>query len=161
MRLRTEAGRIRSGHNDAAVMRGPIVGLGGRMPEKVTAVITCMTDAERPFIRAALESVVNQTMPCAARVYVADTNDWIANVTEGLEQVVVRPLPMMPVAAIRNHGVKEANSALEPDQKVVESDESVVILCRGTLFEEEEVARCGPKSSVPVTPRVAGVIRAI
>ncbi len=82
------------------------------MPEKVTAVISCMTDAERPFIRAALESVVNQTMPCAARVYVADTNDWIANVTEGLEQVVVRPVPMMPLAAIRNLGVKEANSDL-------------------------------------------------
>ena len=93
-------------------MRGAIVGLGGRMPEKITAVISCMMDAERPFIRAALESVVNQTMPCAARVYVADTNDWIANVTEGLEQVVVRPVPMMPVAAIRNIGVKEANSDL-------------------------------------------------
>jgi len=82
------------------------------MPVKVTAVISCMTDAERPFIRAALESVVNQTMPCAARVYVADTNDWIANVTEGLEQVVVRPVPMMLLPAIRNLGVKEAHSDL-------------------------------------------------
>ena len=33
-----------------------------------------------------------------------------------------------------------------PDQKVVESDKSVVILCRGTLFEEE-VAQCAPKNS--------------
>ncbi len=38
---------------------------------------------------------------------------------------------------------KSYDNPLEPDQKVVESDESVVILCRGTLFEEE-VARCGP-----------------
>ena len=43
---------------------------------------------------------------------------------------------------------------LEPDQKVVESDESVVILCRATLFEEE-VALCGPKSSAcPITYRL-------
>ncbi len=34
-------------------MRGAIVDLGGRMPEKVTAVISCMTDAERPFTLAA------------------------------------------------------------------------------------------------------------
>jgi len=33
-----------------------------------------------------------------------------------------------------------------------------VILCRVTLFEEE-IARCGPRSSVPVTTRVAGACR--
>ncbi len=82
------------------------------MPEKVTAIISCMTDGERPYIRAALESVANQTMPCAARVYVADTNDWIANVTDGLEWIVVCPVPMMPVSAIRNLGVREADTDL-------------------------------------------------
>ena len=56
--------------------------------------------------------------------------------------------------------VNKSHSNLEPDQKVIESDESVVILCRAILFEEE-VARCGPRNSVPVTPRVAGIIRAI
>ena len=101
--------RIRS-ENDTAAIGGAIVELGGRVPEKVTAIISCMTDEERPYIRAALESVANQTMPCAARVYVADTNDWIANLTEGLEWIVVRPVPMMPVTVVRNIGVRELSS---------------------------------------------------
>jgi len=80
------------------------------MPEDVTAIISCMTDGEKPFVRAALESVANQTMPCAIRLYVADTNDWIDTIIEGLERVVVRRIPLMVVGATRNLGVSEADS---------------------------------------------------
>jgi glycosyltransferase involved in cell wall biosynthesis len=80
------------------------------MPEDVTAIISCMTDGEKPFVRAALESVANQTMPCAIRLYVTDTNEWIDTVIEGLERIVVRRIPMMPVGATRNVGINEADS---------------------------------------------------
>jgi len=80
------------------------------MAEEVTAIVSCMTDGERPFIRTALNSVANQTMPCAIRLYVTDTNDWIDDAIEGLDHVVVRRIPLTVVGAVRNLGVNEAKS---------------------------------------------------
>jgi glycosyltransferase involved in cell wall biosynthesis len=60
----------------------------------VTAIVTCMTDAERPFIREALQSVQNQTMiPYETIIVVLESNSWIDNVVAEFPhmKVVRRP----------------------------------------------------------------------
>jgi glycosyltransferase involved in cell wall biosynthesis len=76
----------------------------------VTAVVTCMTDEERPFLRIALESVIGQTVPCQIRLYVSTENTWVDEAVAGLPGIIVRRVPMMPVALVRNTGVSESNT---------------------------------------------------
>jgi glycosyltransferase involved in cell wall biosynthesis len=76
----------------------------------VTTIVTCMTDAERPFIELALRSVIDQTLPCTIRVYVATTNAWIDEIAERLPFVEVRRVPQLCAAAVRNLGVDEAET---------------------------------------------------
>ncbi len=79
------------------------------MPD-VTAVVTCMTDAERPFLTETLQSVRNQTVPCETIVVVLESNPWIDEVAEALPGVrVVRRPPGWPGAA-RNTGVEAATT---------------------------------------------------
>ena len=40
------------------------------MTADVTAIVTCMTDGERPFLRETLKSVESQTLPCETIVVV-------------------------------------------------------------------------------------------
>ncbi|MGF1609670.1 MAG: glycosyltransferase family 2 protein [Kiloniellales bacterium] len=86
----------------------------------VTAIVTCMTDQERPFVAEGLRSVMRQTMPCAIRLYVRDDNDWIdellarlapgGQLPRGPWSLEVRRVPRMNSATVRNLGVEEAET---------------------------------------------------
>src|SRR4051812_12013723 len=48
------------------------------MASDVTAIVTCMTDAERPFIKEALQSIQDQTvLPRETLIVVLESNTWI------------------------------------------------------------------------------------
>ncbi|MBV9831865.1 MAG: glycosyltransferase, partial [Marmoricola sp.] len=80
---------------------------------EVTAVVTCMTDGERPWVREALDSVARQTRPTAAIVCVADSNTWIDDTVRGLDaDISVLRLPMAPSGEVRNAGVQAARTEL-------------------------------------------------
>ena len=79
------------------------------MPD-VTAIVTCMTDAERPFLAETLQSVRDQTVPCDTIVVVLESNSWIDEVAGGLPGVrILRRPPGWPGAA-RNSGVEAATT---------------------------------------------------
>lgn len=79
------------------------------MPD-VTAIVTCMSDAERPFLTETLQSVRNQTVLCETIVVVLESNAWIDEVSEALPGLrVVRRPPGRPGAA-RNSGVEAATT---------------------------------------------------
>lgn len=69
-------------------------------------MITCMTDAERPFLGEAIRSVQNQTIPSSITLCVTESNDWLddvlAAVPPGIE--VVR-LPLAPLGHVRNTAI--------------------------------------------------------
>lgn len=75
---------------------------------KVTAIVACMTDGDRPFARHAIRSAVNQTVPVPVRIYVQNDNDWIDAMVAGLPRIIVRRIGLAPLAAVRNLGVEEA-----------------------------------------------------
>jgi glycosyltransferase involved in cell wall biosynthesis len=76
----------------------------------VTAIVTCMTDAERPFLKETLQSVQDQTVPCEIIVVVLESNSWIDEVAEGVPGLrIVRRPPGWPGAA-RNTGVEVATT---------------------------------------------------
>jgi glycosyltransferase involved in cell wall biosynthesis len=76
----------------------------------VTAIVTCMTDAERPFLSETLQSVRNQTVPCEIIVVVLESNSWIDEVAEGFPGLrILRRPPGWPGAA-RNSGVEAATT---------------------------------------------------
>lgn len=72
--------------------------------EFVTAVITAMTDGERPYVDAAIS--VASSDPCIRQIIVcvSEDNHWIGN-PEGVELLL---LPLMPVGAVRNRAVERA-----------------------------------------------------
>lgn len=79
------------------------------MPD-VTAIVTCMTDAERPFLSETLQSVRNQTVPCEIIVVVLESNSWIDELAEGFPGLrILRRPPGWPGAA-RNSGVEAATT---------------------------------------------------
>jgi glycosyltransferase involved in cell wall biosynthesis len=73
------------------------------MASDVTAIVTCMTEAERPFIREALQSIQDQTvMPRETLIVVLESNTWIeAVVTEFPRMKVIRRPPGWEGAARR------------------------------------------------------------
>ncbi len=79
------------------------------MPD-ATAIVTCMTDAERPFLRETLESVYNQTVSCEIIVVVSDSNSWIDGVIEEFPGTHVIRRPLGWLGAVRNTGVAAASS---------------------------------------------------
>jgi glycosyltransferase involved in cell wall biosynthesis len=82
------------------------------MKPEVTAIITCMTDNEKPFIREAVESVFYQTSRCVVRVYAETHNEWIDALLSDLAGVEIRRLPLQPVGPVRNLAAKEAETEL-------------------------------------------------
>jgi glycosyltransferase involved in cell wall biosynthesis len=70
-----------------------------------------MTEAEFPFIRAAVTSVVNQTHPCLALMFVSCEYAKIEGVLGDLaSRVQIRRVPLQPVGLIRNIGIREART---------------------------------------------------
>lgn len=72
----------------------------------ITTMITCMTDAERPFLAEAIRSVQNQTIASNVTLCVTETNEWIddvlATVAPGID---VLRLPLAPLGAVRNAAI--------------------------------------------------------
>lgn len=79
------------------------------MPD-VTAIVTCMTDAERPFLNEALQSVRNQTVPCETIVVALESNPWIDEVAQALPGLRVVRRPPGWAGAARNSGVEAATT---------------------------------------------------
>jgi glycosyltransferase involved in cell wall biosynthesis len=76
----------------------------------VTAVVTCMTDAEQPFVGAAVQSVAAQTVDCRIRLYVSQANDWIDAIISDVPGVVVRRILMQDAGPVRNIGARESET---------------------------------------------------
>ena len=77
------------------------------MPE-VTAIVTCMTDAERPFLRETLQSVRDQTVPCETIVVVLESNTWVDDLVNKFPGVRVLRRPRGWEGAARNSGIASA-----------------------------------------------------
>lgn len=70
-----------------------------------------MTEGDRPFVKEAVRSAVQQTVPCAIIVMASTENDWIeATLGELAAKVTVCRLPLQPVGLVRNRGVSEART---------------------------------------------------
>ena len=80
------------------------------MCSDVTAIVTCMTDAERPFIREALQSVRDQTMPCETIVVVLESNTWIDDVAAEFPQMKVIRRSRGWEGAARHTGIDAART---------------------------------------------------
>jgi len=78
----------------------------------VTAIVTCMTETDIPFIREAISSVQTQTRPCELLVLVPETNSTILSYFRDFESAgfTVCPIPMHPVGMARNLGVARATT---------------------------------------------------
>lgn len=80
------------------------------MASDVTAIVTCMTDAERPFIREALQSVQDQTMPCETIVVALESNTWIDGVTAEFPGITLIRRPPGWEGAARHTGIDAART---------------------------------------------------
>ena len=80
------------------------------MRSDVTAIVTCMTDAERPFIRESLQSVQDQTMACETIVVVLESNTWIGEVTADFPHMKVMRRPPGWEGAARHTAIDAART---------------------------------------------------
>ena len=77
----------------------------------VTAIVTCMTEAELPFVREAIYSVQTQTCACELLVIVPEDNSTILSYFRGFENAfTLYPVPMYPAGIVRNLGVARATT---------------------------------------------------
>jgi glycosyltransferase involved in cell wall biosynthesis len=76
----------------------------------VTVIVTCMTDAERPFIRETLQSVQNQTLPCETIVVVLESNTWIVDTAAAFPHFQILRRPPGWAGAARNTGIAAART---------------------------------------------------
>ncbi len=75
--------------------------------ERLTAVVVCMTDAEKPFLSEALRSVQQQTIPVRAVLCVEENNGWVDALLGDLEPgITVLRLPMARLGTVRNAAVE-------------------------------------------------------
>ena len=75
------------------------------MTAEVTAIVTCMTDAERPFLREALQSVRDQTLPCETIVVALESNTWIDDIVAEFPDVRLVRRPPGWEGAARHTGI--------------------------------------------------------
>jgi glycosyltransferase involved in cell wall biosynthesis len=81
------------------------------MRSDVTAIVTCMTDAERPFIREALQSVKEQTLPCEETIVVVlESNSWIDDIAADFPHIKVMRRPPGWAGASRHTAVDAART---------------------------------------------------
>jgi glycosyltransferase involved in cell wall biosynthesis len=97
-----------------AALVGRLPGSGmSELTNGVTAVVTCMTDGERPYLGAAIASVQAQTSPARLLLCVAEGNDWVDQVLDSVRSgVEVIRLPLGTAAATRNRAVAAARTEL-------------------------------------------------
>lgn len=80
------------------------------MTAEVTAIITCMTDAEQPFLREALQSVRDQTLQCEAIVVALESNTWIDQIVAEFADVRLVRRPPGWEGAARHTGIDAART---------------------------------------------------
>ncbi len=80
------------------------------MVPDVTAIVLCMTDAERPFLTETLQSVRNQTVLCETILVVLESNTWIDEVAKALPGLRVIRRPPGWCGAARNTGIEAATT---------------------------------------------------
>lgn len=78
------------------------------MRPEVTAIVTCMTDAERPFLREALQSVRDQSVSCETILVVLESNAWIDEIAMEFPGLDVLRRPPGWEGAARNSGIAAA-----------------------------------------------------
>lgn len=78
---------------------------------ETTAVITCMTDSDLPFVGDAVRSAIHQTVPCKILLVVNESSSsQDLNFDNYCSQIRVHRLPLQPVGVIRNIAVAEADT---------------------------------------------------
>ena len=80
------------------------------MTTEVAAIVTCMTDAERPFLREALQSVRDQTLPCETIVVALESNTWIDDIVAEFPDVRLVRRPPGWEGAARHTGIDVARA---------------------------------------------------
>jgi glycosyltransferase involved in cell wall biosynthesis len=81
--------------------------------ESVTTVITCMTDAERPFLAEALRSVQGQTAATKVILCVTDENEWVNEILSAVQPgIEVMRLRFGWLGCIRNQAIAAVQTDL-------------------------------------------------
>src|SRR5690349_2982443 len=81
--------------------------------DEVTAVITAMTDGERPYLAECVESVISDPGVACAIVCVSDKNTWVDQILAAATKHSRIQIVRMPLAApgvVRNEGVKHVKT---------------------------------------------------
>lgn len=81
------------------------------MPD-ATVVVTCMTDAERAYLPAALASVRAQGAACRVLLCVEEGNRWVDDAVAGADDVELLRLPLQSAACVRNRAVAAVGTEL-------------------------------------------------
>ncbi|HSK42120.1 MAG TPA: glycosyltransferase [Arenibaculum sp.] len=76
----------------------------------MTAIVTCMTDAERPYVREALDSVERQTELCRIILMVETNNRWIDGILREDEPVTLVRTDFQPAGHVRNVAIRTADT---------------------------------------------------
>lgn len=78
---------------------------------KTTAVVTCMTEGDLPYVFDAMRSVISQTEPCRLVVYTNEKFDALNRFpNQTLSHATFRHVPLQPVGSIRNIAAREAET---------------------------------------------------
>lgn len=72
----------------------------------ITALITCMTDKERPFIDATLKAVMQQTLPCKTIVLLNEASDKFEGLETAYPTARFIRTKLRPLGAMRNFGLQ-------------------------------------------------------
>jgi glycosyltransferase involved in cell wall biosynthesis len=81
--------------------------------KSVTTIVTCMTDAERPFLAEALRSVRDQTVCTNVILCVTDQNEWVDEVLSALRPgIEVMRLPLASPGSVRNQAISAVQTDL-------------------------------------------------
>ena len=79
----------------------------------VTTIVTCMTDAERPFLAESLRSVQTQTVSTKLILCVTDHNEWVDEVLSTMRPgIELMRLPLAWLGLIRNQAVSAVQTDL-------------------------------------------------
>jgi len=84
-----------------------------RVMGDVTAIVTCMTDAERPFLAACLNSVLSDPGIARVMVCIQSSNTWIDDVMESIGEDARLQILRMTIdspGAVRNEAVKHVET---------------------------------------------------
>ena len=127
----------------------------------VTAVITAMTDGERPFLAECVDSTISDPGVARAIVCVSEKNTWVDEVLSSFAKdprVEIVRLPMAKPGTVRNEGVKRVRT------EWVAFCDGDDVWCKGKTLRQLEFAleqNCDFVGSDHYLTDAAGRIRAV